>query len=103
KMGSPLREVGVINADVSTCIAGWLGKVPDMLPMRMTVSTGAGNPPKTFDVELARQESLLSSLVFTGLVNAIDMEGELPDEMTADVRVQTDIEGREPLVLKDTF
>ena len=24
KMGSPLRTVGVINADVSTCIAGWL-------------------------------------------------------------------------------
>src|SRR5262249_31053921 len=29
KMGSPLRSVGVINADVSTCIAGWLGRKPD--------------------------------------------------------------------------
>ena len=39
-MGSPLRTVGVINADVSTCIAGWLGRKPDMLPVRMTVSLG---------------------------------------------------------------
>ena len=38
KMGSPLRTVGVINADVSTCIAGWLDRKPDMLPVRMTVS-----------------------------------------------------------------
>ncbi len=33
KMGSPLRTVGVINADVSTCIAGWLDRKPDMLPL----------------------------------------------------------------------
>ncbi len=26
KMGSPLRTVGTISADVSTCIAGWLGR-----------------------------------------------------------------------------
>src|SRR5262245_8728847 len=38
KMGSPLRTVGVINADVSTCIAGWLDREPDMLPLRMTVA-----------------------------------------------------------------
>ena len=34
KMGSPLRAVGTINADVSTCIAGWLDRDPDMLPYR---------------------------------------------------------------------
>ena len=38
KMGSPLKTVGVINADVSTCIAGWLDRKPDMLPVSMTVS-----------------------------------------------------------------
>ena len=40
KMGSPLRTVGVVNADVSTCIAGWLDRKPDMLPVRMTVPLG---------------------------------------------------------------
>jgi hypothetical protein len=103
KMGSPLQPVGVINADVSTCIAGWLGKVPDMLPMRMTVSNGLDSPPRTFNVEMARQKTLLSSLVFTSLANAVDMEGDLPEELTADFRAQIDIEGGEPLVIKDTF
>ena len=36
KMGSPLRTVGTISADVSTCIAGWLDRQPDMLPVSMT-------------------------------------------------------------------
>jgi hypothetical protein len=103
KMGSPLQPVGVINADVSTCIAGWLGRVPDMLPMRMTVSSGLDSPPRTFNVEMARQKTLLSSLVYTSLANSIDMEGDLPEELTADFRVQIDIEGGEPLVIKDTF
>src|SRR5262249_23150810 len=38
KMGSPLRTVGVLNADVSTAVAGWVGRKVDMLPVRMTVS-----------------------------------------------------------------
>ncbi len=46
KMGSPLRTVGVINADVSTCIAGWLDREPDMLPVRMTVSRDPGRQVK---------------------------------------------------------
>ncbi len=37
KMGSPIKTVGVINADVSTCIAGWLDRTPDMLPLTSAV------------------------------------------------------------------
>ena len=37
KMGSPLKIVGVIDTDVSTGVAGRLGKKPDMLPMTVKV------------------------------------------------------------------
>src|SRR5262249_58976256 len=57
KMGSPLREVGVINADVSTCIAGWLGKTADMIPLKMSVSTGPESPPPCFHVATARAKA----------------------------------------------
>lgn len=103
KMGSPLREVGVINADVSTCIAGWLGKKADMMPLKMTVSTGPETPPHVFNVEMVRQKNLLASLVFTSMVNSIDMEGELPEEMTADLSARIHLENGEPLEVKDTF
>ena len=103
KMGSPLRPVGVINADVSTCIAGWLDKKPDMMPMRMTVGSSPDAPPRTFNVEVARQKSLLASLVFTALVNSIDMEGDLPEELTAKFKARIELEDGEPLKLEDTF
>jgi hypothetical protein len=39
----------------------------------------------------------------TVLTNSIDMEGDLPEEMTAELQVKIEIEGQEPVVLKDTL
>ncbi len=103
KMGSPLKTVGVINADVSTCIAGWIGKTPDMLPVHMTVVSGPGESPKTYHVEVVRQRPLLASLILTVLTNSVDMEGEWPEEMTAQLQARIEVEGRQPLTIKDTF
>jgi hypothetical protein len=103
KMGAPIKPLGVINADVSTCIAGWLGRKADMLPMRMNVTLAAESTPRTFNVEIARQPTLMPMLVFTALSNAADMEGELPDEMTADLSASVEVEGHAPIVIKDTF
>src|SRR5436309_793889 len=84
----PLRTVGVINADVSTCIAGWLDRQPDMLPVRMTVRREPGNQSKTFNVEVVRQRAMLATLVYTVLTNSVDMEGELPEELTAELKAR---------------
>jgi hypothetical protein len=102
KMGSPLREMGVMHADVSTCIAGHLGKKADLLPVRMTVAVGKDNP-RTFKVEVARHRALLSSLVYTALVNSVDLEGELPEELTAHLNARIELEGADPVIIKDTF
>jgi hypothetical protein len=102
KMGSPLREVGVMHADVSTCIAGHIGRKTDMLPVRMTVAVG-NDHPRNFRVEVVRHRALLSSLVYTSLVNSVDLEGELPDELTAHLRARIELEGAEPVVIEDTF
>ena len=103
KMGSPLRTVGVINADVSTCIAGWLNRKPDMMPLRTRVALGEQDAGRTFNVQMVRQRSMLATLVFTALTNAVDMEGELPEEMTAELFAKIEIEGQAPLIIKDTF
>ena len=102
KMGSPLRMVGVINADVSTCIAGWLGRTPDLLPVQMTLRR-EGEEPKTFKVQVVRQKALTAQLVQASLVNSLDMEGELPDETTAEMEARITVEGRKPIIIKDTF
>jgi hypothetical protein len=69
----------------------------------MTVSLGEKEKPKTYNVQIARQKSLLANLVFTALTNSVDMEGDLPDELTAELTVRIEIEGQPTLVLKDTY
>jgi hypothetical protein len=103
KMGSPLKTVGVINADVSTCIAGWLDRQPDMLPVRMTVRREPGSAAKTFNVKLVRQRAMIAPLVYTALTNSVDMEGELPEELTAEMKARIEVEGRPPVVIHDVF
>ena len=102
KMGSPLREVGVMHADVSTCIAGHLNKKADMLPVRMTVTMGKSDP-RTFKVEVVRHRALLPTLVYTSLVNSVDLEGDLPEELTAHLKARIELEGADPVILEDTF
>src|SRR5262249_37434838 len=90
------------NADVSTCIAGWMNRKADMMPVRMKVNRDGGES-RVFNVEMVRQRSLQSALVFTALTNSVDMEGELPDELTAQLEARIEVEGREPVIIKDTF
>lgn len=104
KMGSPLRTVGVINADVSTGIAGWLGHTPDLLPVTMTVTREYdGSAARTFRVQTVRQPSLLATLILSVLTNSVDMEGDLPEELTAELHARIEVEGREALQIHDTF
>src|SRR5207245_11735186 len=52
KMGSRLKSVGVINADVSTCIAGCLVRTADMLEVHMTVVAVTIDSPCDFIVSV---------------------------------------------------
>jgi hypothetical protein len=102
KMGSPLRPVGVLDADVSTAVAGWVGRKPDLLPLRAAVTLDRSEK-RTFNVQIARHQGLLAPLVFTALSNAVDMEGDLPNEVTAQLQARIELEGKEPIVIRDTF
>jgi len=103
KMGSPLKVVGVLDTDVSTCVAGRIGPVPDMLPMAVRVKVGRYSEPRTYRVEMVREPTLLPSLVMAVLGNAIDTEGNLPEELTARISATIALKGREPITLADTF
>jgi hypothetical protein len=102
KMGSPIKTVGVINADVSTCIAGWLGRMPDMLPVSATVIRD-GDAAKTFNVKIARHRIMTPQLTTMALVNCLDQEGDLPEEVTAQLKLKIDVEGHTPIVIDDLY
>jgi hypothetical protein len=101
KMGSPLKTVGVLDTDVSTAVAGRVGPSPDMLPMSVKVKVGRYSEAKTFRVRMVREPSLLPMLVMSVLANAIDTEGNLPDELTAKVDVKISLKDRQPIEIHD--
>jgi hypothetical protein len=103
KMGSPLKVVGVIDTDVSTSVAGRVGARPDLLPMSVRVKTGRYADPRTYRVQIVREPTLLSSLIMAVLTNAIDTEGNLPEELTAHLSGTIRLKGHEPIQLSDTF
>ncbi|MGE3821159.1 MAG: SpoIVB peptidase S55 domain-containing protein, partial [Isosphaeraceae bacterium] len=103
KMGSPLKVVGVLDTDVSTCVAGWLGRKPDMIPMSVKVKSGRFSDPVTYHVEIVREPNLLASLVLSVLTNAIDTEGNLPEELTARMNAVVRLKDHAPIKFEDTL
>jgi hypothetical protein len=103
KMGSPLKVVGVIDTDVSTSVAGRIGPKPDMLPLSVRVKTGQFAEAHSYHVEMVREPVLLPNLVMSVLTNAIDTEGNLPEELTAQLTATIRLKGLDPISVSDTF
>jgi hypothetical protein len=103
KMGSPLKIVGVLDTDVSTGVAGRVGPRPDMIPVSVKVKTGPYSEPHTYRVQMVREPNLLANLVMAVLTNAIDTEGNLPEELTVQFKASIRLQGHEPIELRDTL
>jgi len=103
KMGSPLKIVGVIDTDVSTSVAGRIGVKPDLLPLAVRVKTGRYADAHSYQVRIVREPMLLPSLVMAVLTNAIDTEGNLPEELTAQLSATIRVKGSAPITVSDTF
>ncbi len=103
KMGAPLRIVGVIDTDVSTCVAGQLGTTPRMIPMEVSVRRAGEQKPREYRVKLIRDPDWLPRLVLAVLTAAVDAEGELPDEVTLRVQAEIKPQGHRTLILNDVY
>jgi SpoIVB peptidase S55 len=103
KMGSPLKVVGVLDTDVSTGVAGRIGPKPDLVPLSVRVKASRYSEPHTYHVEMVREPNLLPTLVLSVLTNAIDTEGDLPEELTARVKATVRLKGHDPIELRDTL
>jgi hypothetical protein len=74
-----------------------------MLPIRASVVREGDPGPKVYNVKIARHRGLTPQLTTMALVNCIDQEGDLPEEMTAHVRLAIDVDGRAPIVIDDLY
>ena len=104
KMGSPLKVVGVVDTDVSTG-----RRRPDRPQARHDPRDASGSrrgrfsEPHTYRVQMVREPNLLPNLVMAVLTNAIDTEGNLPEELTARIKATIELKGHDPIELVDTL
>ena len=103
KMHSPLRTVGVIDTDVSTCVAGRIGPRPHMVPMELSIKRQGQPAPHSYKVEIIRQKEMFATMVFNVLLGAIDTEGNLPDEMTMKVVTTIQPKGHDAITISDVY
>ena len=74
-----------------------------MLPVSVRVKVGRYSEPTTYRVEVVREPHMMASLVMAVLTNAIDTEGNLPEELTAHVSARFRLKGHDPIVADDTY
>ena len=103
KMGSPLKVVGVVDTDVSTGVAGRVGPKPDMIPLSVRVKTGRYSEPAHLQRPDRPRAEPAANLVMAVLTNAIDTEGNLPEELTARIKATIKLKGHDPIELDDTL
>ena len=103
KLGSGVETIGTVDADVSTCISGRLGKGPEMLPVTVHVARGAEAPEKTYHVQVVREPALMGTLVAIVLAAATEGQGAVPEEVTIEFDGRINVQGHEPLVVRDRF
>ncbi|MER3416650.1 MAG: hypothetical protein C4297_10615 [Gemmataceae bacterium] len=103
KLGSPARPIGTITQDTTAGVAGWLDKPADLLPLHMTVALSTQDRTRHYHVGIVRHRNLTPQLVLTCLSNALDLEGELPEDITLELKLRLQIAGEPDLVWTDLF
>ncbi len=103
KMGVSEDILGVIDADVSTCIAGTLGQQPDLMPMSIVLQYGEHGKQQRYACQVVRHPKLLAPLVATVLAGALESGGNLDQEITVDMNAVIRPEGLEPITIQDRY
>lgn len=103
KMGAALDNVGSIDADVSTCVAGWIGRSADMIPLTMKVKNLDTGFDRVFQCQMAREPTMLGQLALTSLISCVGHDGQPAPELTIRIRAKISMEGYPDLVFDDEF
>lgn len=84
KLGTPAGTFGAVRQDRLPAIAGTLGEVPDMLPVRVALRSAAGD--HDFRCEVLRHPELSAALVRSVLFNALEATEKIFGDATLRVR-----------------
>jgi hypothetical protein len=96
KFTNPTQEIGALLLDRPQGVAGRLGVRADTLPVEVTVESDDGES-RIFHYRVARHPTVGPPLVYWCVQNSLSSLSDLAAVATAQMKLELDIEGEEPL------
>jgi hypothetical protein len=101
KFASPGPVLGTLQFDQSNAVRGTIGQMPQTLPLHIEVDTYNDPQVRSYDCYLAVDRELTPMILQIVLSGAAQMQGMLPFEHTVRYSGQIDLEGHEPIQIKN--
>lgn len=101
KLGSPLHEAGSLIQDRQAAIAGRTDIRAPVVPVEITIDTGAAENTETFRVSVAAHSLLTHRLIHSAALAALRLAVADARDVTVEAEGTLIIKGRAPLHLRD--
>ncbi|MBX7174656.1 MAG: hypothetical protein K1X72_27015 [Pyrinomonadaceae bacterium] len=102
KLAVPDAMVGTMTQDRNTGVFGNLGKSPNMVPVKLTVTTSR-NTQEVYNYEVAKDDFLTPLLMNITIFNSLTATERALGETMVEVKGEVKIKGQEPLKIERRF
>lgn len=102
KLAVPNAMVGSMSQDRNTGVFGKLGETPDMIPVKLNVTTSR-NAGQVYNFEIAKDDFLTPLLMNISIFNAITATERNVGNLTVSLKGKIDIKGEESIKIERQF
>jgi len=102
KLGSSSEIIGAITIDESSAILGQIGAEPRMVPLSIRVERYNDPAPRTYECQVAYDETLTTQLVRSAIAGAAFQLGPLPPDHTIEYEAAIELDDGQSISFANT-
>ena len=99
KLSTPGPILGTLEYDQSSAVRGTIGKMPKLIPLKITIKRFNDPDVKTYNCKLAHDRIYTPMIARSAIGGAALMQGPLPSEHTVTYQGTIKVKGYDPIVI----
>lgn len=103
KLSSPMEVIGTIFADRPWSVGGQVGRMPELLPVKLTVSDEERGVRKIYNCQVVEHPDLTKTLVTAAVMSSMDATFQSQSPYVVKVKTDIDVEGHGRVERTDRF
>ncbi|MBK9203771.1 MAG: hypothetical protein IPL73_15340 [Candidatus Obscuribacter sp.] len=103
KLSSPMEVIGTIFADRPWSVGGQVGRMPELLPVKLTVSDEERGVRKVYNCQVVEHPDLTKTLVTAAVMSSMDATFQSQSPYVVKVKTDIDVEGHGRVERTDRF